>query len=303
MNSCYTFPEQPGVPSAPFKERTYRKMTNYLKGFSISLLIHGAVLAAFVCYTPGGSPTEQYFLVVDFSTIALGTAQEGGSQTASGARAGGASGTEASTHAVELAAATPSAPEAAQEAAEPQVPAFAIAAKVAEPLMPPRPKADLRSSLKEKSAKEKNAAQANPQAARSGSRDAPQKRASGEGAPEGGGDERDAGEGRGFGPGSASGVRYGLAQGYITTNFNYILVSIRRHLQYPDPARRRKLTGIAEFTFIIQRDGSIEDLRLQKRSGHSILDEAAEKAIERAAPFPRPPVPARLMVPIEFRMG
>ena len=109
--------------------------------------------------------------------------------------------------------------------------------------------------------------------------------------------------GRGTGAGQGTGTGLGLAQGYVKSNFNYILVSIRRHLQYPDYARRKKLTGTAHFVFVIKRDGTIEHLSLKESSGHDILDEAAEKAIQRAAPFPKPPVPALLVVPINFRLS
>jgi len=73
-------------------------------------------------------------------------------------------------------------------------------------------------------------------------------------------------------------------------------------LQYPDYARRAKLTGTARFAFVIKQDGTIESLRLEESSGHPELDEAAEKAIKRSAPFPNPPAPALLIIPIEFRL-
>lgn len=104
-------------------------------------------------------------------------------------------------------------------------------------------------------------------------------------------------------PAACAEFEQGLAQRYVESNFNCILVNIRRHLKYPDYARRKKLTGVARFAFVIKRDGTTENFRIKESSGHDILDEAAQRAIERAAPFPRPPVPALLVVPGSFRLG
>ena len=287
-------------------------MTNYLKGFGISFLIHGLALAAVLCFAPAGSTEEKDLLVVDFSTVALGALQEGGSPPGAGARSENAPGTVASGPATEPAVAakpafepaapTAPAPETALEPAAPLAPMPDPAAKSAEPPKA-RPKASARPPLKEKPVNTKAAARAGSQTAQNLAGSAPQGRNAGNASPEG--DEAGTGNGNGKGtlPGGGPGSRQGLAQGYIRTNFNYILVCIRRNLHYPDQARRQRLTGIAEFTFIIRQDGVIEALRLQKSSGHSILDEAAEKAIQRAAPFPKPPAPAKLSVPIDFRMG
>lgn len=109
-------------------------------------------------------------------------------------------------------------------------------------------------------------------------------------------------QGRGSGPGSGVGAEQGLAQSYVKANYNYILMHISRNFEYPSQARRMGLSGTATFSFIIQKDGHIQDLQLDKSSGHRILDEAVEKAITRAAPFPPPPVPARLIIPIRCRL-
>lgn len=77
---------------------------------------------------------------------------------------------------------------------------------------------------------------------------------------------------------------------------------VRRNLEYPAQARRLHLTGISKFSFIIKLNGRIEDLRLESGSGHHLLDEAARKAIQDAAPFPAPPVPARIVIPIKFSL-
>lgn len=107
---------------------------------------------------------------------------------------------------------------------------------------------------------------------------------------------------RGSGPGSGTGKEQGQAQSYVNANYNYILLHISRNFEYPSQARRMGLNGTATFSFTIQKDGNIHNLLLDKSSGHRILDEAVEKAIMRAAPFPPPPVPARVVIPIRCRL-
>ena len=41
--------------------------------------------------------------------------------------------------------------------------------------------------------------------------------------------------------------------------------------------------------FVIQRDGSVRDIRLAKASGVSALDFSAQRAIQEASPFPKLP--------------
>jgi len=58
---------------------------------------------------------------------------------------------------------------------------------------------------------------------------------------------------------------------------------------YPKMAKRRKLEGVSEVSFTINKDGSIKDVFLSKSSGHKILDKAALKilhSIEFYKPIP-----------------
>lgn len=111
------------------------------------------------------------------------------------------------------------------------------------------------------------------------------------------------GTGKGTGSGKGEGWEQGVAAGYVKSNYGYINRRIAEHLEYPSQARRMGWQGVAKFSFIIDRDGSVESIRLVAGSGYPMLDEAAEKAIRNAEPFlPAPEVRVRIVIPIVFRL-
>ncbi|MDR2394876.1 MAG: TonB family protein [Treponema sp.] len=89
---------------------------------------------------------------------------------------------------------------------------------------------------------------------------------------------------------------------YIKRNYRYLQRRIRDKLVYPASARKAGIQGISEVSFTIHEDGRVSAVTLVKSSGHPILDEAAMETIYAAAPFPRPPGPARIAIPIAFRL-
>jgi protein TonB len=93
-----------------------------------------------------------------------------------------------------------------------------------------------------------------------------------------------------------------LTAEYVKRNYNYIQRRIRDRLAYPSTARRAGIEGVTEVSFIIHEDGSISAVTVRTGSGHAILDEAAVATVSAAAPFPRPPAPARIAIPISFRL-
>ena len=56
--------------------------------------------------------------------------------------------------------------------------------------------------------------------------------------------------------------------------------------RYPRLARRAGFEGRALLIFKILRDGRVAEIRVLESSGFDMLDEAAVRAVERAAPFP-----------------
>jgi TonB family C-terminal domain len=57
------------------------------------------------------------------------------------------------------------------------------------------------------------------------------------------------------------------------------------NLNYPEAARREKLYGALLMTVAIKSDGSIHEVKIDRSSGHRILDAAAEKIVAMGAPY------------------
>ena len=60
-------------------------------------------------------------------------------------------------------------------------------------------------------------------------------------------------------------------------------------INFPDEAKRKKLSGSLIMAVIINKDGSIESINIRKSSGHKILDDGALRIVRLAAPFARFP--------------
>jgi len=57
------------------------------------------------------------------------------------------------------------------------------------------------------------------------------------------------------------------------------------NLNYPEAAREQKLYGSLLLTVSIRADGTIEDIEVNRSSGHRLLDAAAVHIVEMAAPY------------------
>jgi len=57
------------------------------------------------------------------------------------------------------------------------------------------------------------------------------------------------------------------------------------NLNYPEAARRNRLYGSPILTVSINADGTLESIQVERSSGHKILDAAAVRIVEMAAPF------------------
>ncbi len=131
----------------------------------------------------------------------------------------------------------------------------------------------------------------------------------GQGSAAGRGSGLGAGSGTGSGIGSGSGTGGGSGAGtggdvnrYISANYSYILQHIQRQVVYPNQARMMGISGRAVYSFIIRQDGHIEGLTMVSSAGLDSLDAAGLRAIQKASPFPAPPAPARLKVPLVFSL-
>jgi periplasmic protein TonB len=62
------------------------------------------------------------------------------------------------------------------------------------------------------------------------------------------------------------------------------------NINYPDEARRRRLSGSLLLDVALNPDGSVQEITVRRSSGHKVLDDAAIRIVELASPFaPFPP--------------
>ncbi len=57
------------------------------------------------------------------------------------------------------------------------------------------------------------------------------------------------------------------------------------NLNYPEEAKKSKIYGNIIMTVVLVPDGSVKSIRISKSSGHKLLDDAALRIVELAAPF------------------
>ena len=56
-------------------------------------------------------------------------------------------------------------------------------------------------------------------------------------------------------------------------------------INYPEEARRRKLSGNLILTVVLRHDGTVRDIEVDQSSGNKLLDDAARRIVRLAAPF------------------
>lgn len=61
------------------------------------------------------------------------------------------------------------------------------------------------------------------------------------------------------------------------------------NLNFPDEAKRAKLSGNLRLAVTINADGSVKSIEIRKSSGHKILDDGAVRIVRLAAPYARFP--------------
>jgi protein TonB len=87
---------------------------------------------------------------------------------------------------------------------------------------------------------------------------------------------------------------------YLKDHFAYIRTLISGNLRYPVKARRMGWSGKLTVELIVRESGEADTIRVVKSSGILLLDSDAEETVRRSSPFPKPPVSARLLIPVEY---
>jgi protein TonB len=76
---------------------------------------------------------------------------------------------------------------------------------------------------------------------------------------------------------------------------------LEKHKRYPRRAKLRNWQGTAMLHFTIDRAGNVLDYRIERSSGHAVLDEEVEAMVRRAEPLPPAP-PEMQKERLEFRI-
>lgn len=93
-----------------------------------------------------------------------------------------------------------------------------------------------------------------------------------------------------------------IQQRYLKEHFAYISDLIAKQLAYPPMARKMRWSGKVTVAFVIAENGTVHNIRVKDTSGFPILDKSAIETVRNAAPYPKPPVRAEIVVPINFKM-
>lgn len=84
-----------------------------------------------------------------------------------------------------------------------------------------------------------------------------------------------------------------------------VLGALNKVKRYPRIAQQQRQQGVPWIRFVMDRDGKVLSVRLERSSGIRSLDDEAVSLPKRAAPLPRPPDDVKgdtieLVVPVEF---
>ena len=93
-----------------------------------------------------------------------------------------------------------------------------------------------------------------------------------------------------------------MEQQYVKAHFVYIKKIIEKNISYPSMARRMGWQGKVVVSFVVCRDGKIENLQVVESSGHAPLDKNALETVRQVEPFPGPPVRVRLVLPVTYKI-
>lgn len=87
-----------------------------------------------------------------------------------------------------------------------------------------------------------------------------------------------------------------------------VLAALNKKKRYPSSSQRRRQQGIPWIRFVMDREGKVLSVTLERSSGFRALDEEAVRLPKRAEPLPKPPEEVEgqtieLVVPVEFFIG
>jgi len=91
-------------------------------------------------------------------------------------------------------------------------------------------------------------------------------------------------------------------QRYLKEHFAYIRDLITKRLSYPPAARRMGWSGRLVLAFVVAEDGTVRSIHVKESCGYPLLDNSAMETVRNCAPFPKPPVAAEIVIPVQYRL-
>ena len=89
---------------------------------------------------------------------------------------------------------------------------------------------------------------------------------------------------------------------YLKEHFAYIKDMVQRNITYPQVARQMGWEGKVIVSFDIASDGMAKNIRVINSSGKGVFDRNSVETIKNISPFPKPPVEAQIIIPIQYRL-
>lgn len=96
-----------------------------------------------------------------------------------------------------------------------------------------------------------------------------------------------------------------LQEEFIATNFEIIRSMVLENLKYPRLAKRMQQSGIVELLLVIDKEGKLIDISLKNSSGYKLLDKSAIKAAQYLAnmTLPAPKNTSSILLPVAFTLN
>lgn len=105
----------------------------------------------------------------------------------------------------------------------------------------------------------------------------------------------------GYGDSEGRVIRYGSGSADKKT-FRDIRDGVMKNVRYPEKARRKGLTGKILLSFMVTESGSTHDIKIINSSGFSELDNSATEAVARTRFSQKIPYRLFVILPIEYRL-
>ncbi len=90
---------------------------------------------------------------------------------------------------------------------------------------------------------------------------------------------------------------------FLADKLSIISQIVQKNINYPYIARKMGWEGKVIISFILTKEGKIEDLWIEKTSGYEVLDKNALETIQKVSKyFPIPPLDVKIKLPVLYRL-